>query len=1151
MGLALVNLDDKYALAKGRVFLSGTQALVRLPMLQRRRDEAAGLKTACFISGYRGSPLGGFDRALWQAKAFVERHGIHFVPGVNEDLAATAVWGSQQAGFDAQATQDGVYAIWYGKGPGVDRSGDAFKHGNMAGSATHGGVLAIAGDDHVCASSTQPHQSEYAFVDAMMPVLNPASVQELMDYGLIGWALSRYAGLWVGLKTAADTVEASATVTLDPHRIEPLAPEDFALPEGGLNIRWPDSSLDQERRLHEQKIPAALAFARANGLDRTVLGDERARFGLVATGKAYGDLLEALEMLGIGADQARRLGIRVYKVAMSWPLEPEGARRFADGLEEILVVEEKRGLVESQLKEILYACANAPPIVGKRNEKGEALLPSAGELNPLRIARAVAARFARFDEGGHLGDHIAYLDGLEKPADARGGPQRRPYFCSGCPHNSSTKVPEGSRAFAGIGCHYMVQWMDRDTETFTQMGAEGANWIGLAPFTATEHVFQNIGDGTYYHSGLLAIRAAIAAGVNITYKILYNDAVAMTGGQPMDGPLDVAMISRQLHGEGVKRIALVTDAPDKYPLNADFAKGLTIHHRRELDAVQRELRGWPGVSALIYDQMCATEKRRRRKRGRLEDPARHVVINKWLCEGCGDCGRTSNCLAVVPVETEFGRKRTIDVASCNKDESCVDGFCPSFVVVKGARLRKPKEIEPPVENLPEPSDPSGEKPYNILVSGIGGTGIVTLSALLGMAAHLEGKSVAVLDHTGLAQKYGAVYSHVRIAHSDAKLHAPRVPEGTADLLLGCELAVAASADSLVKAGRGRTTATVNSRATMTGDFTRDPDFELAEAALERAITEAVRPEGAAFVDATGLAERLVGDAIGANILLLGHAYQRGRLPLGAEAIEQAIRLNGVAVALNLRAFRWGRLAASDPESVRAMARRARPEPAEAPPSKTLEGVVERRVEDLTAYQDKKRAARYRELVERVRQIERERMPGRDRLSFAVARAYHKLLAYKDEYEVGRLYTDGRFLRELEARFEGPYRLEFSLAPPILGNRDPVTGRLLKRSFGPGTLALFRLLARFKFLRGTPFDPFGYTSERRRERRLIEDYEELIGEILEKLSPANHDGAVALAELPQTVRGFGHVKDAAIACAEERQAELLAEFRNPTSQASAA
>jgi len=1154
MSLAAVSLDDKYAARSGEVYMTGTQALVRLPMMQHLRDKAAGLDTACMISGYRGSPLGNFDRALWQARPFLEQHNVLFRPGVNEDLAATALWGTQQVGLFPGAKHDGVFAIWYGKGPGVDRTMDVFKHANNAGTAAHGGVLALAGDDHVCASSTTAHQSEFDFVSAAMPVLNPAGVQEFLDFGLHGWGLSRYAGLWVGFICIAETVDSSAIVSVDPRRVTVARPEDHALPEGGLNIRLVDTALDQEERLLEHKLDAARAYARANGLDRSVIDGPGRRLGIVTTGKSYLDVRQALDDLGIDEADARRLGIALYKAGMSWPLEPEGIRRFAGGLDEVLVVEEKRGLIETQIKELLYnvAASERPRVVGKCDEEGRPLLRASGELDPGGVAQTLAGRLARFGADERIEARLARLR-AGWGEDAAGGSaaiERIPYFCSGCPHNTSTRVPEGSRALAGIGCHYMAQWMDRETATFTHMGGEGASWIGMAPFTEVGHVFQNIGDGTYFHSGILAIRAAVAAGATMTYKILYNDAVAMTGGQPMDGPLSVQRVTRQIQAEGVGRIAVVTDRPEKYPFDGQFAEGVTIHHRDALDAVQRELRQWEGVSAIVYDQMCATEKRRRRKRGLLEDPDWRVVINPDVCEGCGDCGVQSNCLSVVPLETEFGRKRAIDQSACNKDFSCIKGFCPSFVLVKGGRRRTrapSAEHDRLIAALPEPARPSCAEPYGILLAGVGGTGIVTLGALLGTAARLEGKGATVLDKAGLAQKYGAVTSHIRIAERADDLHAVRIAAGGARLLLGIDLVVAASREAVARLDGGSSHAVVNRDPIPTGEFTRSPDLAFPGERLEGTIRAAAA--GIDVVDATRLATALIGDAVYANLFLLGVAYQRGQVPLGSDALEQAIALNGVAVEANLRAFRWGRAAAHDAAAVAAAAEAGTVRAAPAPEG--LEALIERRTADLRAYQNTAYAARYRALVARAREAERARAPGRQGLAEAVARAFHKLLAYKDEYEVARLYTDGRFRRQVEAQFEGAYGLRFSLAPPLFARRDPETGHLQKRLFGPWTMTAFRLLARFKGLRGTPLDPFGYSAERRRERALIGEYEATVAALIAGLDSDNHALAVEIAEVPLAMRGFGHVKEANIACAKEREAGLLAAFRTPAPQASAA
>ena len=1155
MALKAVTLDDKYVLDRGRVYLTGTQALVRLPLMQRQRDVAAGLNTGCFISGYRGSPLGGLDQALWGARRFIEKNHIRFQPAINEELGATAIWGSQQLGLFPGAKYDGVFAMWYAKGPGVDRSGDALKHGNAAGSAPHGGVLLLAGDDHTCKSSTLAHQSEYAFMDASIPVLNPSGVQDILDLGLYGWAMSRYSGCWIAFKTIAETVDSSASVDIAPERTNIVLPEDFEMPPGGLNIRWPDQPLEQEYRLHKFKLYAALAFARANRLDRIVIDSPYPRFGIVTTGKSYLDVRQALDDLGIDEAHAAEIGIRLYKVAMSWPLEREGIRHFAEGLEEILVVEEKRAVIENQFKEQLYNWREdvRPRVIGKFDENRNWILPSNGELTPAQIARVIAQRIARFYTSPRIAERLAFLEAKERQLGGNVVPfARTPYFCSGCPHNTSTKVPEGSRALAGIGCHYLAQFMDRSTATFTQMGGEGVPWIGQAPFTETPHVFANLGDGTYTHSGVLAIRAAIAAKVNITYKLLFNDAVAMTGGQPSDTGLTPQILTRQLAAEGVGRIVVVTDEPEKYPPGVDFAAGVAVRHRDDLDEVQRDLRQIAGVTAIVYDQTCAAEKRRRRKRGRFPDPAKRVFINDLVCEGCGDCSKTSNCLSVIPVETEFGRKRAIDQSSCNKDYSCVEGFCPSFVTVHGGGLKKGRAGafgeaglgEDGLPPLPEPAHPALDEPYGILVTGVGGTGVVTIGALLGMAAHLEGKGCAILDMTGLAQKGGAVYSHVRIAREPGEIHAVRIAAGNARLLLGCDLVVSASADALSKLEPGHSRAIVNSHEIITGDFTRNPDLVFPTGALERSIAEAAGPENTEFVDATRLATGLLGDSIASNLFMLGYAYQRGLVPLSSEAIERAIGLNGVAVEFNLGAFRWGRRAAVDPALVEA---RATPRTAIAPShllSETLDQVIDRRVAFLTDYQDRAYARRYADRIGRVHTAEAAGVPGATALTEAVARSLFKLMAYKDEYEVARLYTESDFLKRVADRFEGPYELRFHLAPPIFGDRDPRTGHLKKREFGPWMLSVFRLLAKLRRLRGTPFDIFARSPERRTERRLIGEYEGVIDEILGCLTPANHPIAVELASLPLEIRGFGHIKDANLARIKAREASLRRRLHAP-------
>ncbi len=1145
MKLATVTLDDKYEQSDGRVFLTGTQALVRLPLVQRRLDREAGLDTRGYISGYRGSPLGVYDKSLWEARRFLERGGIHFNPGVNEDLAATAIWGTQQIGLVTKPKCDGVFGIWYGKGPGVDRTGDAFRHANSAGTAPRGGVLALLGDDHLAKSSTTAHHSELAMVHAQIPILNPANVQDLLDLGLRGWAMSRFSGLWVSMKCISATIDSSASVYVDPDRTRSVIPDDFSMPDGGVSIRWPDDILAQEQRMIEHRLPAAQAFARANGINPLVWHGPGDRIGIAATGKGYAEVREALALLGIDAARARQIGLRLWKVGMSWPLEEEGARAFLDGLEEVVVVEEKRALVETQLKEIAFHLAQRPQrIVGKADEAGSRLLPATGELTPLIVAEALRARLVRLGVA-ELSDALARFGGNRAAAGAPAPVERTPYFCSGCPHNSSTRVPDGSLAMAGIGCHYMAVWADRNTHLTTHMGAEGANWIGMEAFVEEPHIFQNLGDGTYQHSGLLAVRAAVAAGTSITYKVLYNDAVAMTGGQPHDGALTPASITRQLRAEGVQRIALVTDEPDKYGLEHTFAEGTTLHHRRELDAVQAELRTWPGVSALVYDQTCAAEKRRRRKRGLLEDPDRRAFINELVCEGCGDCSKASNCISVEPLETEFGRKRRINQSSCNKDFSCVEGFCPSFVSVSGAALRKAApshdgdSLTSLVAGLPQPSRPDLDRPHNIVITGIGGTGVVTVGAVLGMAAHIEGKGVSILDQVGLSQKGGAVLSEVRLAARPEDVHSVSVGRGGADLLLGCDMVVAAHADVRARLAPAVSASVVNAHRAPVAQFVLDPDLSFGTRRMMDLIAESSRPEATDFIDATRLATRLFGDSIAGNLMLLGFAVQRGHIPVGTAAIERAVELNGVAVQMNLDAFRWGRVAAGNPTAIRNLLEN------EAGTGdsheKSLDQLIEHRVQFLAGYQNQAWAERYREAVATVRTVEAARVPGEESLARAVARYLFKLMAYKDEYEVARLYTDGTFLRRLRETFAGRPRLTFHLAPPLFAPRDPETGHLRKLSFGPWMLPAFRLLARLRFLRGTPFDPFGWTRERRSERAEIVRYRELLKLIGDRLRPDNHATAVALASVPEHIRGFGHVKEEHLQRARALERKLRAEF----------
>jgi len=1148
-------LEDKYTRKEGRIYLSGVQALVRLPLMQQMRDRAAGLNTAGFISGYRGSPLGGFDLELWKAKKHLKSSNIEFQPGLNEDLGATMVWGTQQANLFPGAKYDGVFAMWYGKGPGVDRSGDVFKHGNAAGTSKNGGVLALAADDHACRSSTLPHGSELEFVSAMMPILNPAGVQDILDMGLLGWAMSRYTGRWVGFKTIAETVESSASVNVNPHQLDIVIPTDFTMPPGGLSIRWPDPPLNQEMRLHQYAVQASQAFARANKIDRVVIDSPRARLGIVTTGKSYLDVLQALEYLGIDEKMAADVGIRVYKVGMTWPLEPVGIREFANGLEDIIVAEEKRSFIESQMKEYMYNWPTRPSVVGKYDEEGNWILPSTSELTPAMIALVIAKRLSRFFSNDTIKSRVAWIEAKEQELTLpRANFPRAAHYCSGCPHNTSTAVPEGSRALGGIGCHYMVTWMDRRTDTFTQMGGEGATWCGQAPFTETQHVFQNLGDGTYFHSGSLAIRQAIAAKVNITYKILYNDAVAMTGGQPVDGTLTVPGIANQMRAEGVQTIVVMSDEIEKWSKRELFPRDVEFFDRAEFDAVSKRLREVPGVSVLIYDQTCATEKRRRRKRGKLEDPKKRVFINSLVCEGCGDCGEKSFCVSVLPKETEYGRKREIDQSNCNKDYSCVKGFCPSFVTIHGGGLKKRKPGSGKVDfsTLPQPSFASDlAQPWNILVTGIGGTGVVTIGALIGMAAHLESKGATVLDQTGLAQKGGAVTCHLRIAKTPADIHAVRIAAGEADLVLGCDMVVVNDYWALSKIRAKRSHVVLNTYEAMPGTFTTKPDMQFPALQIVKAVGTALDGDEPELVDATDLATKLLGDSIASNLFMLGYAWQKGWVPISEAALMRAIELNGAAIEMNKSAFNWGRLAAVDMAKVKEAANGMQAPAAAtafAAPmddvkiSRTLDEEISRRVAFLTDYQDATYAAKYKALVDKVRSAEQAKAPGQTALTEAVARYAFKLMAYKDEYEVARLYTSGEFEQQIKNVFDGDYKIHFNLAPPTFAKKDS-DGHLVKREFGPWMFRAFKLLAKFKRLRGGALDVFGKTAERKMERQLIAEYFATVDELLSKLDRNNLKLAVDIAAIPEIIRGYGHIKEANFAAAAAKREQLLDAWRN--------
>ena len=1160
-----VTLDDKYSLDVGRAFMSGVQALVKLPMLQRQRDALQGKNTAGFISGYRGSPLGTYDQALWKAKKYLHAQNIVFQPGVNEELAATALWGTQQLGFAPAGSNkfDGVFGIWYGKGPGVDRCADVFKHANMAGTTPWGGVLAVAGDDHVAKSSTAAHQSDHIFKACGTPVFFPASVQDILDLGVHAFAMSRFSGIWSGMKTIQEIVESSATAVIDPERVKIVLP-DFEMPAGGVHIRWPDDALSQEARLFDFKWYAALAYIRANRLNHNVLQGPNDRFGLIASGKAYNDTRQALLDLGLDDETCRRIGIRLHKVTVVWPLEAQATREFATGLQEILVVEEKRQVIEYQLKEELYNWRSdvRPVVLGKFNEADEGggewsvpnprastLLRANADLNPSLIAKAIAQRLLKLgvdaDIASRINAQLAIITAKEQAMSVSVvTADRQPWFCSGCPHNTSTKVPEGSRAMAGIGCHFMALWMDRSTAGFTQMGGEGTPWVGQQPFVNDQHIFANIGDGTYFHSGILAVRQSVAAGVNITYKILYNDAVAMTGGQPIGERSEghtTLQIAQSMRAEGAKRIAIVTDEPEKYE-GADLVADVNVYHRTLLDQVQREMREIKGCTVIIYDQTCATEKRRRRKRGTMVDPAVRVLINDLVCEGCGDCGVQSNCLSVEPLETEFGRKRTINQNTCNKDTSCLKGFCPSFVTVEGGQLKKKAKgvsrIALPDIELPLPTLPPTQHAWGTVVAGVGGTGVITIGQLLGMAAHIEGKGIVTQDSAGLAQKGGATWSHVLIADNQDAIRTTRVSMAAADLIIGCDPIVSAGKETLQRMLQGRTHVALNAYSTPTAAFVKNANWQNPAEQCAADIANAVGLEGLSAFDANRVSAQVLGDTIFINPMLLGYAWQKGWVPLGHEALVRAIELNDVAVAQNIAAFEWGRHCAHHWNVVDTLLAPAQVVQFHKPQG--VDALVAKREAFLTDYQNSSYAKRYSDVVARVQKA--EAAWSKTSLSEAVARNLFKLMAYKDEYEVARLHTNTAFLQKIGDMFEGDYTVNYHLAPPIISKTNE-KGELQKQKFGPLMLTGFKLLKHLKVLRGTPLDIFGNTEEREMERALIGEYVASIDEVLAKLNANNHALALEIANLPDAIKGFGHVKARNVVAVRSKWSGLMEKWRN--------
>ncbi len=1181
--LETVTLDDKYSLDYGHAFMSGVQALVKLPMLQRLRDQLQGKNTAGFVSGYRGSPLGGYDQALWKAAPYLKAQNIVFQPGVNEELAATALWGTQQLGFSPPGTNkfDGVFGIWYGKGPGVDRCSDVFKHANMAGTTEFGGVIAVAGDDHISKSSTAAHQSDHIFKACGLPVFFPANVQEILDLGMHAFAMSRFSGVWAGMKTIQEIVESSATAMIDPERVKIIMPTDFEMPAGGLHIRWPDAALDQEARLFDYKWYAALAYIRANRLNYNAIEGANDRFGLIASGKAYNDTRQALLDLGLDDATCRQLGIRLHKVGVVWPLEAQLTREFATGLQEILVVEEKRQVIEYQLKEELYNWRDdvRPTVLGKFNEmeggewstpspSANTLLRANADLSPAIIAKAIAGRLKKLGmdggEGGEIRKRIeaqlAILEAKERAMKVQtiqqlSDAERQPWFCSGCPHNTSTKVPEGSRAMAGIGCHFMSIWMDRSTVGFTQMGGEGVPWVGQQPFTTDQHIFANLGDGTYFHSGLLAVRQAIAAGVNITYKILYNDAVAMTGGQPVGERPEghsVVQIAQSMQAEGAAKIVVVTDEPEKYE-NVSLVDGVTVHHRDELDTIQKQFREIKGTTVIIYDQTCATEKRRRRKRGTMVDVAKRVVINELVCEGCGDCGVQSNCLSVEPLETDFGRKRTINQSSCNKDYSCVKGFCPSFVTVEGGQLKKKSKTTSAAPNpftmslLPEPTILATPQAYGIVVNGVGGTGVITIGQLLGFAAHIEGKGIVTQDAGGLAQKGGATWSHVLIADQQDDIRTTRVGMAGADLIIGCDPIVSANKETTVRMRAGRTHVALNAHSTPTAAFVKNANWLNPSQSCVENITQIVGEAGVSTFNADALATVMMGDSIYTNPIMLGYAWQKGWVPLQKASLMRAIELNAVAVDNNKTAFEWGCRAAHHWAEVEQLLQASNNAVSVIDFKKrdSLEDVIAKRVEFLTAYQNTAYAAKYIDFVEKIRSKEQalkgdvivKALP----LTEAVARNLFKLMAYKDEYEVARLHSDGTFEKKVASMFEGDYKLNYHLAPPLIAKKND-RGELQKQQFGPWMLTSFKLLAKLKGLRGTAFDIFGKTPERRMERALLADYRKSMEAVMLKLTSENAQTllpiALDIARIPDSIKGFGHVKDKNAAAARLKWDTLM-------------
>lgn len=1137
-----ITLADKYTLDRGRVFVTGQQAIIRLMMVQRKIDEKAGLNTGGFISGYRGSPMTAIDMELWRAgEKTLEEHHVKFWPGLNENMAMTAVWGTQQVGFKGDAKYDGVYSMWYGKGPGLDQTIDGLRQATLHGTAKHGGVLVLCGDDPDMTSTTDPYHSELLFEDLLMPVLYPADIQDVFDLGIYGIALSRFCGSFVGYKLIPETIETSASIEGDYNRIKISYPK-FIFPQEGVNSRHLNDIYDMDKRARKYKLPAALAFARANNLNRVTLESPKKKFGIVAMGKEWSSVKQALSDLGISEVKAKSLGINVLKIAMPFPSDDDLYREFAKGMDEVLVIEDKREQIQNGFMRGCYDLPDKerPRIVGRTDENGKPLVIDYKQTNSDRIARIIAERIAYFYTSSEIDSRLELMNNSQESIAKANSIHTKhvPYFCSGCPHNTSTKVPEGSKAIGGVGCHYMATWMDRDVEGFTHMGGEGATWIGEEPFVNRKHTFQQLGDGTYFHSGSLAIRATVAAGSNITFKILFNDAVAMTGGQPVDGQITVQMITHQVYQEGVKRIAIVTDEPFKYGKKPGFAIGTTIHHRRELDSVQRDLRDIKGTTILIYDQTCAAEKRRRRKRGTFPDPPKRAFINDRLCEGCGDCSKKSNCLSVQPLDTEYGRKRQIHQSSCNKDYSCVDGFCPSFVTIHGGDMKRGVKINNFKATVPSPqlyNIVKGET-CGVLIAGVGGTGVVTIGALLGTAAHIEGKGVSIVDQMGFSQKGGPVTTHIQFANCQSEINAARLTSGGSDVLIACDMMTSSMDKVLETLNPNKTKAYINLEKTISSDFIHDPDLKYPLDELQNRFSTMLAPENIEYLDATHMAVKLLGDSIGANLFLVGYAWQKGALPIGKEALFKAIELNGVKPDWNKQAFEWGRLAAHKPQAISELIK------IEPPKSKTDIEFIEARIADLILYQNASYAQRYKVLVQKIVDAEKNKTKGQNGLTRAVATYAYKLMAYKDEYEVSRLQTLPGFAEKLAETFDGNYKIKYHLSPPLISKKDPHTGRPRKYEIGGWITPILKIISNMKGLRGTPFDIFGYTLERKAERNLIIQYEATINMLIKGLTNDNYALAIDIANLPDKIKGYGYIKEESIKQYNKENKILIAKFR---------